>query len=416
MVRGYRIQVEAPILTGQTNAPGASAFHSLTCASCLRSYEPDDLRRSCDCGSTLLADYHGPGNELRSGDLWAYSWLLPIRDRKFQVTLGEGATPLIDCPPTAAALGIAELLIKNEGQQPTGTFKARGAAVSVSRALELGRQHLALATAGNSGIAWAAYAARAGLVAHVFVPTWTARETVELLRSFGADVRPVSGPVSSAARVCADEAASNDWWPVGAWAEPFRVEGDKTLGLELLADPRAASADAIVWPCASGIGLVGSWKAARDLKQVGMQVTMPALFGAQSDSCAPLVEAWRAGATDLVSGGRKWNDVDSFARGLLAPAPSAAGLILRAVRETGGGFAAVSDEQIVDAARLVARTAGLLLAPEAAAAIAAVTVLRKDGLFSDKSRIVVVATGGARPSDYFGWGSQLIWAGDAGQP
>ena len=389
-----------------TSSPNVQV-ESLTCVRCGRLFPADEIRGSCTCGGALLVDYRGSAGELTPGDVWSYAWLLPVRETRNQVTLGEGATPLIDCPKAAAALGIEGLLIKNEGQQPTGTFKGRGAAVSVSRALELGRHDLALATAGNSGIAWAAYAARAGLTAHVFVPTWTAREAVDTLRALGADVRLVGGPVSTAARICAEEVAANGWWSVGAWAEPYRVEGDKTLGLELLADPRAASADVVIWPCASGIGLVGSWKAARDLKRLGMDVAMPALVGAQSDTCAPLVEAWQAGAADLVQGGHEWTDVGSLAKGLLAPAPSAATLVLQAVRETGGTFVAVSDEQLVAAGRLVARTVGLLLAPEAAAGIAAVGLLRDEGTLTRRSRAVVIATGASRPSDYYGWAELL---------
>lgn len=385
-----------------------SLFASLTCARCGLSYEPPGDRRMCDCGGALLANYRGSPGELSCGDVWSYSWLLPVADELKRVSLGEGATPLIDCQRAAAQLGIGQLLVKNEGQQPTGTFKGRGAAVSVSRACELGKTDLALATAGNSGIAWAAYAAHAGLVAHVYIPTWTARETFDLLHAYGADVRLVDGPVSTAAAACAEAAAEEGWWPVGAWAEPYRVEGDKTLGLELLSEPRAATADAVVWPCASGIGLVGTWKAARDLRQVGVEARLPPLIGVQSETCAPLLEAWNAGAADLVGGGRAWTDVGSLARGLLAPAPSAAGLVLSAVRASGGAFAMVADADIAAGARLLARAEGLLLAPESAAAVAAVARLRKSGRLTDASRVVVIATGASRPSDYLGWAEVLL--------
>lgn len=395
-------------MAAPTERVQGSLLVSLTCARCGHTYEPPGDRRACDCGGTLLADYRGTAPALAAGNVWSYSWLLPVGEPRNRVTLGEGATPLIDCERGAAQLGIAQLLIKNEGQQPTGTFKSRGAAVSVGRALELGKSDVALATAGNSGIAWAAYAAHAGLTAHVFVPTWTAREVVDLLHAYGAKVELVDGPVSTAAEACARATLEEGWWPVGAWAEPYRVEGDKTLGLELLSDPRATAADAVLWPCASGIGLVGSWKAVTDLRHIGVEATLPPLIGVQSETCAPLFEAWEAGASGLVAGGHVWTDVGSVARGLLAPAPSAADLILRVVGESGGAFAAVSDAEIVAAAGLIARAEGLLLAPESAAAVAAVLRLRKAGRLTDVSRVVIIATGAARPSDYLGWAEVLL--------
>ncbi len=405
---GRRCQA-APIVNPglHADATPTTRLCSLTCARCSSSFEPDAMRGSCSCGGPLLADYEGIPPELVLGDLWSYSWLLPVADVARRVSLGEGGTPVIEAPRLAEALGIHSLYIKNEGQQPSGTFKARGASVSVSKAAESGHRELALATAGNSGIAWAIYATRAGLTCHVFLPTWTARETTDLLRALNADVRLIEGPVSVAGRACADEAAANGWWSVGAWAEPYRVEGDKTLGLELLADPRTSSADAVIWPCASGIGLVGTWKAGRDLNRLGMEARVPSLFGAQSETCAPLHEAWRAGAPDLLGDGQPWTDVGSIARGLLAPAPSAAALILRAVRDTGGGFVTATDQEIVSAARLTVRLTGLLLAPEAAAAVAGIPALLREGLLSARSNVVVVATGAARPSDYYAWSTAL---------
>lgn len=273
--------------------PATSQLAGLSCFRCAKNYDPDTTVRVCECSGPLLADYRGAAPSPVGEGVWAWAALLPVRNPGYRTTLGEGGTPLLDCPRLAGALGIRRLLIKFEGWQPTGTFKARGAAVSVGRALELGQSDIALATAGNSGLAWSAYAARAGMQAHVFVPTWTPRDTVEACRAWGADVRLVAGSVAVAAAECGRAVAEHGWWSVGAWAEPYRVEGDKTLGLELLADPRAQEADAILWPCASGIGLVGTWKAARDLRGLGRKVTVPPLVGVQASSCAPLREARR---------------------------------------------------------------------------------------------------------------------------
>lgn len=379
-----------------------SQLSGLSCFRCKRKYDADTPARNCECGGPLLADYRGEVPSPVGAGLWAWGPLLPVRDPHFRVTLGEGGTPLLDCPRLAGELHVRRLLVKHEGWQPTGTFKARGAAISIGRALELGQTDIALATAGNSGLAWSAYAARAGLRAHVFMPTWTPRDIVEACRAWGADVRLVSGPVAVAAADCSRAVAEHGWWSVGAWAEPYRVEGDKTLGLELLADPRAREADAILWPCASGIGLVGTWKARRDLRALGGDVALPPLVGVQAATCAPLLEAFEAQATDCLPG-RGWTDTASLARGLLAVRPTAGDLVLHAVRDTGGWLCSVDDTAIVRAAALIMKLEGLALAPESAAAIAAVAQLRSVGRLNADAAVVVVATGAGRQSDYFGW-------------
>ena len=388
--------------TSSNAATIRSQLAGLSCFRCKKKYDADTHARICECSGPLLADYRDEVPSPSGAGVWAWAPLLPVRNRDFRVTLGEGGTPLLDCPRLAGALGIRRLLLKHEGWQPTGTFKARGAAVSIGRALELGQSDIALATAGNSGLAWSAYAARAGMRAHVFVPTWTSRDTVEACRAWGADVRLVPGPVAVAAAECSRAVAEHGWWSVGAWAEPYRVEGDKTLGLELLADPRAREADAVLWPCASGIGLVGTWKAARDLRALGRDVTLPPLVGVQAATCAPLLEAFEAGATDCLAG-RGWTDTASLARGLLAVRPTAADLVLHAVRDTGGWLCSVDDAAIVRAAALTTRLEGLVLAPESAAAIAAVAQLRSVARLKADAAAVVVATGAGRQTDYFGW-------------
>lgn len=393
---------------GNSSASEHSQFVGLSCFRCGKTYKPDIPIAACECAGPLLADYQGTVPHPGAGGVWSWSSLLPVRDPTFRVTLGEGGTPLLKCPRLAEATGVARLLVKHEGLQTTGTFKARGASVSVSRAAELGRSDIALATAGNSGLAWSAYAARAGLRAHVFLPTWTPCDVVEACRAWGADVRLVEGSVSVAARECREAVSKNGWWSVGAWAEPYRVEGDKTLGLELFADSEARSADAIVWPCASGIGLVGTWKAARDLRSLGFNFTLPPLIGVQARSCAPLLEAFQTGASDLRSS-RRWSDTGSIARGLLAAEPPASDLVLHAVRETKGSFCAVDDADIVHAAALAARLEGLMLAPESAAAVAALWRLRESGVLGANATVVIVGTGAGRPSDYFGW--SLLEAG-----
>ena len=358
--------------------------------------------QACECSGPLLADYSGAVPAPAGAGVWAWAPLLPVRDPAHRLTLGEGGTPLLDCPRLAAALGVGRFLMKHEGLQATSTFKARSAAVSTGRARELGQSDIALATYANSGLAWSAYAARAGLRAHVFVPTWTPRDVVEACRAWGADVRLAPGPVAVAAAECKRAVAEHGWWSVGAWAEPYRVEGDKSLGLELLADPRAREADAILWPCASGIGLVGTWKAARDLRALGSDVRLPPLVGVQAATCAPLLEAFEAGATDCLDR-RPWTDTASLARGLLAVRPTAADLVLHAIRETGGWLCAIEDAALVRAAALTARLEGVTLAPESAAAVAGVGQLRDAGRLKPDASVVVIATGAGRQTDYFGW-------------
>jgi threonine synthase len=378
----------------------------LECSGCAQRFDPDVVQGLCpSCGLVLLARYDltelrdaMPMPELasRPWDLWRYHELLPVRDPSYARTLGEGATPLIPLPArTTSAAGVqaGELWIKDEGLNPTGSFKARGMAVAIARTAELGVREVALPSAGNAGSAAAAYAAAAGLGCHVALPDDVPPVIRTELAAYGADVTLVAGLIDEAGRQIRERAAANGWMDLSTMREPYRVEGKKTMGFELAEDGGWGETwcpDVIVFPTGGGTGIVGMWKAFAELGELGwIGSRRPKLVMVQAAGCAPLVRAFEDG-TDRAE---RWANATTIAAGIRVPSSVADYLILRAVRESDGIAVAVSEEELLEAQRTLARSAGIFAGPEGAAAYAAVPRLRESGFLSGDERIVVFNTG-----------------------
>ena len=382
-----------------TIATTAGAAH-LECTACGQTYESERLwRLSPCCEKPLYARYDldrlrgvfRPSDLAgRPATLWRYAEVLPVRDPARRVSLGEGFTPLLDAPRLADALGMRRLWIKDEGQNPTASFKARGLALAVARAWELGVDAVAIPTAGNAGGATAAYAAAAGLVAHVFAPADTPRPILQEIEALGARLELVDGLITDAARRVAEGANAHGWFDLSTLKEPYRVEGKKTMGYELFEQLGGRLPDVIIYPTGGGTGLVGMWKAFDEMERLGwIGPERPRMISVQAAGCAPIVRAWEAGQDSA----EPWADAHTYASGLRVPRAVGDFLILRAIRESGGAAVAVSDDAMRDAVRLVGRTTGVFAAPEGAATAAAVPILLERGLLRPDEEVVLFNTG-----------------------
>jgi threonine synthase len=306
------------------------------------------------------------------------------------VTLGEGDAPLLPAPRLGADLDLPRLFIKDESSQPTGSFKARGLCLAVSKALELGLREFVIPTAGNAGGALAAYTARAGLRAHVFMPADAPEVNKAEVRAHGADLRLVDGLISDAGRLAAAEAREHGWFDVSTLKEPYRLEGKKTMGLELAKQFGWDLPDVIVYPTGGGTGLVGMWKAFAELEALGwIGPRRPRMVSVQAAGCAPVVRAFETGAERMAA----WPNAATHAAGLRVPLPFADRLILAALRESGGTALAVSDDEMRTAQRQMAQREGVFAAPEGAATLAAAERLRRAGWLRPDERVVLYNTG-----------------------
>jgi len=377
-----------------------SFLQLLRCARCGEAHDATIEQHLCvACGGPLLAEYdlQALAATLRPEDLaerersmWRYREFLPLSHFEQRVSLGESWTPLLEVPGLAADLGLPGLRIKDEGLLPTGSFKARGAAVGVSRARELGARVLALPTAGNAGGAWAAYGARAGLEVRVVTPEDAPLINRAELGATGARAAMVRGLISDAGRIVARAVARHGWYDAGTLREPYRIEGKKTMGLELAEALDWTLPDAILYPCGGGVGVIGMWKAFAELTAIGwLRGPLPRMIVVQAAGCAPIVEAFRRG--DLES--RPWPDASTIASGLRVPKALGDFLVLRALRESGGTAVAVDDAAIVEAIYATGRREGLLLSPEGAATIAAIPALLESGALRRDERVVAFNTG-----------------------
>ncbi|MFG3601678.1 threonine synthase [Micromonospora chersina] len=373
----------------------------LECPRCDQRHPADKLQNLCACGSPLLARYDLAAVAasvtpeqfgLRPADLWRYRELLPVADPRFVTTLGEGWTPLLRAPAYGQEIGIPDLIVKDEGLTPTGSFKARGAAVGVSRARELGVERIAMPTNGNAGAAWATYAARAGMGATIAMPlsapTICRRECV----AAGADLRLVDGLISDAGRWVAGLIAESGGrvFDAGTLREPYRLEGKKTMGYEIVEQLGWQVPDVIIYPTGGGVGLIGIHKALHELRELGwVEDRLPRLVAVQSTGCAPIVRAFAAGESRATP----WADAHTLAFGITVPAPLGDELILAALRESSGTAIAVDDEEILADLRDFAAREGLLLCPEGAACLTAARHLRAGGWIRPGERVVVLNTG-----------------------
>jgi threonine synthase len=324
--------------------------------------------------------------------MWRYREFLPVGDPADVVSLGEGGTPLLRPSALGARIGIPGLLVKDDGLNPTGTFKARGASCGISMARALGVEEVALPSAGNAGAAWACYGAAAGIRVHVAMPRDAPLTNRLECQLYGADLALVDGLISDAGETIAEGIAEHGWFDASTLKEPYRIEGKKTLGLEIAEQLAWQCPDAIVYPAGGGVGLIGIWRAFAQLSALGwIRGPLPRLIVTQAEGCAPLVKAFAAGKE--VS--EHWEGATTIAAGLCVPHALGDFLVLRAIRETGGTAVAVSDEAIREAVSLLGRGAGISAAPEGAATLAAAIALREQGDLRGDDSVVVVNTGSA---------------------
>jgi threonine synthase len=322
--------------------------------------------------------------------MWRYREWLPLADGDAPVTLGEGGTPLLTVRRIGAQHGLRELRVKEEGANPTGSFKARGLAAAVTRAALAGAQRLVVPTAGNAGVALAAYAARAGLAARVYAPATTPPTILAQIRGFGGDLVLVDGHIGDCGKAARAYAAETGAVDVSTLREPYRIEGKKTLGLELAEQLDWTLPDAIVYPTGGGTGLIGMWKAFGELTRAGwVRGKLPRMYSVQAAGCAPVVRGFEAGLDACTP----WPDPSTIAAGLRVPAPLGDRLMLRALRESGGGAVAVTDALLTAAARDLQTLEGIDASPEGGAALAGAVELQARGKLHPDERVVIFNTG-----------------------
>jgi len=372
------------------------------CTVCGRRHEAGRILTVCEaagCGQMLAVRYDLPrvagsvdkdALRRRAPGMYRFRELTPLADGEEPVTLGEGGTPLLPLPRLAEHLGLRHLWAKDEGQNPTGSFKARGLGMAVTKARTLGVKGLMIPSAGNAGGAAAVYGARGGVPVAVVVPRGTPEAAVAEAVLAGAHVFTIDGSIATAGRAIGQVAPGLGWFDMATLKEPYRLEGKKTMGLELAEQLDWDTPDVLVYPTGGGTGLVGIWKAYAELAAMGwIAGRQPRFVAVQAEGCAPVVKAWREGAETTAM----WDNPVTDAPGLRVPGPFAGRQMLRVLRETGGKGIAVSEAEIVDAQRLLARHEGIWTAPEAAATLAALLRLRADGDAPRDARIVLVLTG-----------------------
>jgi threonine synthase len=378
-----------------------SCLTHLECSRCGEALDPGQWWNLCPhCKSPLLARYDlaAAGRSLRreamSGrpaNLWRYAELLPVQDPTHRLTLGEGWTPLLPAERLGAALVLPHLYIKEEGLNPTGSFKARGMAVAVARACELGAPGFVLPSAGNAGGALAAYAARAGRPAHIYLPSDTPTAFFRECQALGAEVTAIAGHIGDAARAARKDAAQSGYLLLSTLQEPYRVEGKKTMAFELV-EQLGTVPDVVVYPAGGGTGIVGMWKGFAELEALGwIGPERPRLVAVQVEGCAPLVQAFHEGAEQATP----WKDpASTVALGLRVPAAIADFLILRALRESRGTAVAVSEWATRAAWEHLCRSEGILACPEAGAALAGLEDLVWQGWVQPEEQVVLFNTAG----------------------
>ena len=371
---------------------------TLECSGCPRHQDASGLPTVCpDCGSPWLVRYDrqvGAASraalEKRGRGMWRYREFLPLVGDEEPITLGEGTTPLLEARRLGDALGLPDLWVKDEAANPTGSFKARGLAAAVTRAVRAGATRFVLPTAGNAGVAAAAYGARAGATVRVYAPRTTPRPLLEQIAAYGAQLELVDGHIGDCGKLAKAYAAETLAMDLSTLREPYRIEGKKTLGLEIAEQLGWRLPGAIIYPTGGGTGLIGRWKAFLELIAAGwVKGPMPKLFSVQSSGCAPVVRAFESGASACEA----WRDPVTVAAGLRVPSPLGGALMLKALKESRGGAVAVSDQALVESARQLATLEGVDACPEGGAAVAAARVLGDSGRIPRDERVVVFNTG-----------------------
>ncbi|HEX8679575.1 MAG TPA: threonine synthase [Chthoniobacterales bacterium] len=372
----------------------------LECTACGKRYEWQQLQNLCtNCQKPLFPTYDlaAAGRVLtrdalktREKSLWRYREVLPLPPDVEPVTLGEGGTPLLPARRFGERFGLTSLLVKDESTNPTQSFKARGMATAVSMAKHLGATKLAAPSAGNAGGAMAAYAARAGLEAHVFMPRDTPRANIIECRQLGAHVTLIDGLITDCGAEVAKRKTAEGWFDLSTLKEPYRVEGKKTLGYELAEQLDWELPDVVLYPTGGGTGLIGMWKAFDEMEALGwIGSKRPRMFSIQASGCAPIVRAFEAGETAAA----EFPDAHTVASGLRVPKAVGDFIMLRILRESGGGAITIDDAEMIRVTREVGASEGMFVAPEGAACFAALKPLLEAGQIQRDERIVIFNTG-----------------------
>ena len=370
----------------------------LECSRCKKAYRADQINNVCECGGPLWVNYdlarigvNWSKDDLKMApaSMWRYAPVLPAEANE-AVTLREGWTPLLRTQALGREIGSENLWVKDEGRNPTDSFKARGLCCAVTMAHKLGVRKLAIPSAGNAASALAAYAAAAGMEAHIFMPRDVPRANFIECKSFGANVTLVDGLISDCGRLVAERKDREGWFDVSTLKEPYRIEGKKTMGYEVAEQFGWQLPDAIFYPCGGGVGLIGMWKAFAELEELGwIGSKRPKMISVQATGCQPITRAFEQNA----DASEFWQDAHTVASGLRVPKALGDFLVLRAIRESNGTAISVSDEELMDAALLLAAREGIFAAPEGGACVAAAKRLLETGFLKPDDRVVIFNTG-----------------------
>ena len=374
-----------------------SYLSHLICSKCQEKFDPRELQTFCtSCNKPLLAiyDLEKAKSELsrdifsdRETNLWRYRELLPVLDERHIITLGEGFTPLIKFQPR---MGLDNIWVKDDSQIPTGSFKARGLAMAISKAHELGVSKVAIPTAGNAGGALASYAIRAGMECFIFMPKDVPNINYLESKLTGANVTLVDGIISDCGKIVAEKQEEMGWFDVSTLKEPYRIEGKKTMGLEIAEQFSWQLPDVIIYPTGGGTGLIGMWKAFGELKELGwLSGDLPRMIAVQSTGCDPITQAFEAGKMES----EFFENAETVAAGLRVPKAFGDALILQALKGSSGLAVSVSDEEILDSLSELAQKEGMIVCPEGAATYAALKLLKEKGEVNRSDKIVLFNTG-----------------------
>lgn len=369
------------------------------CPKCGSRYEIDSIQSLCSCGAPLLIDYDYKKAALtmtptsllgRSGRMWKYEEVLPVKCRANIVTLGEGGTPLLPSKSIGPDLKCEHVYFKDETVNPTGSFKARGLGIAVSRAQELGLNKLIIPTAGNAGSALAAYSARAGIECKIIMPRDVPKPFLVDAVYHGAQIEQVDGTIKDCGERVAQLSGEEGWFSIATLKEPYRIEGKKTMGYELAEQFNYNLPDVIIYPTGGGTGLIGMWKAFDEMEQMGMiDGRRPKMVAVQSSGCAPIPRAFERGESKA----EEWHNPMTVAAGLRVPGAVGDFLILEALYKSNGIAIAIDDDQIMSETRLLAAKEGIFSSPEGGASLAAMKKLLESGFIKNSDRVVLFITG-----------------------
>ena len=370
----------------------------IVCPRCQKRFALSQLLNLCPCGSPLLVRYDLTTARAqfrpsllsgRIASLWRYREVLPLQHDDNLVSLGEGFTPLLEAKTLAREVGLKRVWIKDEAQNPTGSFKDRGLCLAITMAKELGVKKVAIPSAGNAGGSLSAYAARAGIEAHVFMPRDTPIANQIEAQQYGAKLTLVDGLINDCGRLIAEKKSAEGWFDLSTLKEPYRVEGKKTMGYEIAEQLDWNLPDVIIYPTGGGTGLIGMWKAFQEMEELGwIGSKRPRMVSVQASGCAPIVRAFDTGQKSA----EPWENAQTIASGLRVPAAVADFLMLRALRESSGTALSVSDDAMLAEIPRVGRTEGIFFCPEGAACVAALRRLAENRWIKPGEEVIIFNT------------------------